>query len=63
MRDGNDGKPWSEVDEADLISTIERGDSIEEAAIFLCRSGTTADVAAKAMALGLREVEPMPKAR
>jgi len=63
MRDRNDGKPWSAMDEADLILALERGDSIEEAAIFLCRSGTVEDVAAKALALGLREVKPMAKAR
>jgi len=63
MRDRNDGKSWSEMDEPDLISSLERGDSIEEAAAFLCRSGTVEDVAAKALELGLHKVERMAEAR
>ena len=35
--DGNDGKEWSQMDLADLEDALERGEGIEEAAIFLCR--------------------------
>ncbi len=31
------GQPWSELDIEDLKASIERGDSIEEIADFLCR--------------------------
>lgn len=35
--DINTGKPWSEMDLCDLENCIERGDSIEQIAEFLCR--------------------------
>ena len=38
--DLNDGDPWSEADVSDLRNSLEHGDSIEEVAQFLCRSGT-----------------------
>jgi hypothetical protein len=63
MRDRNDGKPWSEKDEADLIACLKDGESIQQAAEFLCRSGTVLEVARKAQELLVIETEPMPKAR
>jgi hypothetical protein len=47
----NDGKPWSEKDVFDLRSAIWLGETIEQAADFLCRSDE--EVAAKAKELGL----------
>jgi hypothetical protein len=38
--DKNDGTDWSEMDLDDLRSVIENGGTAEEAAEFLCRSGT-----------------------
>ena len=34
----NDGKPWSEMDLADLRNAIAFGRSVEDIADFLCRS-------------------------
>jgi hypothetical protein len=51
--DVNDGKPWSEMDIADLKRAAQCGNSLAETAAFLCRSGTPGDVAAKAADLGL----------
>jgi hypothetical protein len=53
-KDLNDGKEWSDMDLQDLRGAIEAGDTIEEAARFLCRSTNVAEVAAKARELGLR---------
>ena len=52
-RDKNDGKPWSTRDKRDLRDALSRGDTIEEAAKFLLRSGTVGDVARMAAQLGL----------
>jgi hypothetical protein len=47
VTDINDGKRWSEMDVEDLKAFIEEGATIEEAAEFLCRSGTVAEVRGK----------------
>ena len=47
----NDGEPWSDMDIAELKNAIEYGETIAEAAEFLCRS--TEEVAIKAKDLGL----------
>lgn len=52
-KDLNDGKEWSYMALQDLRAAIEAGDTIEEAARFLCRSTNVAEVAAKARELGL----------
>jgi hypothetical protein len=52
-QDINDNKEWSETDIADLKNHIAHGASLEETAEFLCRSGTSFEVAAKAKELGL----------
>ena len=41
------------MDVEDLISSLKSGDTIEEAAHHLCRSGTVEDVRRKADELGL----------
>ncbi len=53
-----DGAAWTEMDIEDLKAEIEHGRSIEEAAEFLCRAGSIADVARKCEELGLK-----PKAK
>ena len=53
IQDANDGKPWSEMDLFDLRNSLAYGDSIEEVAAFLCRSGTVEEVRRKAEELGL----------
>ena len=53
LRDMNDGKEWDEGEIADLENSLAYGRTIEEAAIFLCRSGTIDDVRRKADELGL----------
>jgi hypothetical protein len=53
-KDLNDGKEWSDMALRDLRGAIEAGDTVEEAARFLCRSTNVAEVAAKARELGLR---------
>jgi hypothetical protein len=59
--DANDGEPWSEMDLEDLKASLASGSTIEEAAVHLCRSGTLADVIAKANELGLHfESRPLP---
>lgn len=52
--DLNDGRPWSEMDIADLKNAIADGATLAETARFLCRSGSLYDVAMKAKALGLK---------
>jgi hypothetical protein len=50
----NDRKPWSESDILDLQCDARAGDTLEEAAGFLCRAGTIDDARRKAEELGLR---------
>jgi hypothetical protein len=38
--DAHDGDPWSEMDIRDLTLAMKAGETVEEAASFLCRSGT-----------------------
>ena len=51
--DAHDGDPWSEMDIRDLTLAMKAGDTVEEAASFLCRSGTVEDVRRKAHELAL----------
>jgi hypothetical protein len=53
VRDRNDGKAWDAGEIADLENSLAFGRTIEEAAEFLCRSGTIDDVRRKANELGL----------
>jgi hypothetical protein len=53
MKDTYDGDPWTEIDVKDLTAALRSGDTIEEAAQFLCRSGTVDEVRRKAEELGL----------
>jgi hypothetical protein len=48
-----DGEPWSEMDIRELTAALKYGDSIEEAATHLCRSGTVDNVRRKAEELDL----------
>jgi hypothetical protein len=52
--DTNDGKYWSEMDVRNLMASLRCGDTIEEAAERLCRSGTVDEVRRKAEELGLK---------
>jgi hypothetical protein len=52
--DANDGKHWSEMDVRNLMASLRCGDTIEEAAEHLCRSGTVDEVRRKADELGLK---------
>ena len=52
--DANDEKPWTEMDIRDLMAALRSGDTIEDAAQHLCRSGTVDDVRRKAEELGLK---------
>jgi|SRR5215470_9759136 len=49
-----DGEPWTDMDVDDLIAALRHGDTIEDAARFLCRSGTIDQVRRKAEELGLK---------
>jgi hypothetical protein len=53
MKDFYDGEPWTEMDLRDLTAALHSGDTIEDAAQDLCRSGTVEDVRRKAEELGL----------
>ena len=53
-KDGNDGKPWTELDVRGLMAALRCGETIEEAAEHLCRSGTIEDVRHQAEKLGLK---------
>jgi hypothetical protein len=53
VRDMNDGKEWDAGEITDLENSLSYGNTIEEAAVFLCRSGTIDDVRSKADELGL----------
>ena len=60
-KDIYDGAPWSEMALQDLRDALAHGDTIEEAAVLLCRSGTIDDVRRKADELGLRyRSAPLP---
>jgi len=48
-----DGFPWTEMDIEDLTAALKSGDTIEDAAQHLCRSGTVDEVRRKAEELGL----------
>ena len=52
MTDANDNEPWTEMCVRDLKLSLKAGNTIEEAASFLCRSGTIDDVRRKADELG-----------
>jgi hypothetical protein len=52
--DANNGKHWSERDVRNLMASLRCGDTIEEAAERLCRSGTVDEVCRKAEELGLK---------
>jgi len=54
MKDANDGRPWTETDVRGLMAALRVGDTIEEAAEHLCRSGTVDQVRRKAEELGLK---------
>jgi hypothetical protein len=54
MKNGNDGKPWTEMDVRALMAALRVGETIEEAADHLCRSGSVNDVRRKAEELGLK---------
>jgi hypothetical protein len=57
----NDGKAWDAGEIADLENSLAYGNTIEEAAVFLCRSGTIDDVRRKADELGLAyRIAPLP---
>jgi hypothetical protein len=46
-------KLWTQGDIEDLKAALAHGDTIKQAAEFLCRAGSVDDVAAKARELGL----------
>jgi hypothetical protein len=52
-RDVNDNKLWSQLDVRELRHALAWGESIEEAAHLLGRSGTLNEVKLKARELGL----------
>ena len=54
MKNGNDGKPWTELDVRALMAALRVGETIEEAAGHLCRSGSVNDVRRRAEELGLK---------
>jgi len=54
VKDIYDGEPWTEMDIRDLEAALRYGDTIEDAAQHLCRSGTVEDVRRKAEELGLK---------
>jgi hypothetical protein len=53
IRDVNDDKPWSQLDLRELRHALAWGESIQEAAHLLGRSGTLSEVKLKAEELGL----------
>jgi hypothetical protein len=52
MSDINEGKPWSQQDDDDLLLSISDGDPVDWVASFLCRSQS--EVLKRAAELGLR---------
>jgi hypothetical protein len=57
-QDAADGNPWSEADMWDLRNCLKHGQSVEQAAQFLCRAGSVEDVRRKAEELGLLSGPP-----
>jgi len=55
-----DAEPSTEMDVEDLKAALKSGDTIEEAARHLCRSGTVDDVRRKAEELGLKYTRRKP---
>jgi hypothetical protein len=51
--DANDSKEWDETEIEDLRDSLAHGATIEETAVFLCRSGIINDLRRKADELGL----------
>jgi hypothetical protein len=51
--DACDGEPWTEIEVRHLRVCLNSGDTIEQAAAFLYRSGTVEDVRRKAEERGL----------
>jgi hypothetical protein len=49
-----DGAPWTEMDIEDLKDAIAHGITVQDAAQFLCRSGTVEEVARKCRELTVR---------
>jgi hypothetical protein len=47
-----DGYPWTEMDVEDLTAVLRSGDTIEEAAQHLCRSGRSKMFGARPKNLG-----------
>ena len=52
--DTYDRAPWTEMDIRYLMAALRSGNTIEDAAQLLCRSGTIHDVRRKAEQLGLK---------
>ena len=52
--DTNDGKPWSVADDVELANEAKCGSTLQQAAEWLCRSGSLWDVGQRAKMLGLR---------
>jgi len=52
--DANDGKYWSQMDVRNLMASLRSGNTIEDVAQHLCRSGTVDEVRRKAEELGLK---------
>ncbi len=51
--DIHDGDPWLDVDDADLRQAVVSGSTPDDAARFLCQTGTLPDVMERAKALEL----------
>jgi len=56
MKDANDGKAWTETEVRQLMACLKWGDTIEDIAKHLSRSGTINDVRRKAEQLGLKYI-------
>ena len=55
-----DSEPWNDMDVEDLTAVLNDGNTIEDAAVQLRRSGTVQDVRRKAEELGLLTKEKPP---
>ncbi|MGY3605651.1 MULTISPECIES: hypothetical protein [unclassified Bradyrhizobium] len=53
MPDIYDGTPWTEMDIENLTDAMNNGTTVEEAAEWLCRSGSVDEVERKARELNL----------